>query len=155
MKFRTIAALGAVALVAATGCASMQETGSQQDQSTDTGALTSSSHHKRHHHQVEMTTSQKNAVELAKSYLETGSFSKKGLIQQLSSSAGEGFPRADARFAVNHIHVNWNAQAVKSARDYLDTGSFSKRGLYEQLSSSAGEGFTPAQARYAVDKVYS
>jgi hypothetical protein len=101
-----------------------------------------------------MTTSQKNAVESANSYLETQAFSKKGLIQQLSSSAGEGFPRADARFAVNHIHVDWNEQAVKSARAYLDTQSFSKSSLIQQLSSSAGEGFTRAQAEYAVNKVY-
>jgi ABC-type lipoprotein release transport system permease subunit len=102
----------------------------------------------------EMTTSQKNAVESAKNYVDIQAFSKKGLIQQLSSSAGDGFPRADARFAVNHIHVDWNEQAVKSAREYLDTQSFSKSSLIQQLSSSAGSGFTPAQAQYAVSKVY-
>jgi flagellar biosynthesis GTPase FlhF len=102
----------------------------------------------------EMTSSQKNAVESAKSYLETKAFSKKGLIQQLSSSAGEGFPRADAVFAVNHIDVDWSEQAVKSAREYLDIQSFSKSGLIEQLSSSAGEGFTLAQAQYGVNKAY-
>ena len=104
--------------------------------------------------QPEMTTSQKNAVESAKNYLDFKAFSKKGLIRQLSSSAGEGFPKADARFAVNHIQVDWNKQAAKSARDYLDMGSFSQSRLIEQLSSSAGEGFTRAQAEYAVSKVY-
>jgi hypothetical protein len=102
----------------------------------------------------EMTSSQKNAVESATSYLEYGAFSKKGLIQQLSSSAGEGFPKADAVFAVNHIDVDWNEQAVKSAREYLDSSSFSRSALIEQLSSSAGEGFTLAQAQHAVNKVY-
>jgi host cell surface-exposed lipoprotein len=67
----------------------------------------------------EMTTSQKNAVESATNYIELKAFSKKGLTRQLSSSAGDDFPRADARFAVNHIHVDWNEQAVKSAREYL------------------------------------
>jgi hypothetical protein len=81
-------------------------------------------------------------------------FSKQGLIQQLSSSAGEGFSKADAVFAANHVDVNWNDEAVESARSYLDMTSFSRDGLIEQLSSSAGEGFTLAQAQYAADKVY-
>jgi hypothetical protein len=102
----------------------------------------------------EMTSAQSNAVASAKQYLEIQAFSKKGLIQQLSSSAGDGYPRADARFAVNYLHVDWNAQAVKAAREYLDMQSFSKSGLIRQLSSSAGSGFTPAQARYAVNKAY-
>ena len=102
----------------------------------------------------EMTTSQENAVESAKNYLDVQAFSKKGLIQQLSSSAGDDFPRADARFAVNHIHVDWNEQAVKAAREYLEVQSFSKSSLIQQLSSSAGSGFTRAQAEYAASKVY-
>jgi hypothetical protein len=102
----------------------------------------------------EMTTSQENAVESAKSYLAMSAFSKQGLIDQLSSAAGDGFPRADAVFAVNHIDVDWNEQAVKSAEEYLKMTSFSKSGLIEQLSSPAGDGYTLAQAQYAADKVY-
>ena len=103
----------------------------------------------------EMTTAQENAVQAAEDYLSFSSFSKAGLIGQLSSSAGEGFSKADATFAVNHIDVDWNEQAVRAAKDYLDYSSFSKSGLIDQLSSSAGEQFTPAQAQYAADKVYS
>jgi Host cell surface-exposed lipoprotein len=102
----------------------------------------------------EMTASQERAVQSAEDYLDYQAFSKKGLIQQLSSDAGEGFPRADAVFAVNHVDVDWREQAVKAARSYLDMQSFSRSGLIEQLSSSAGEGFTRAQAQYAVNKVY-
>jgi hypothetical protein len=102
----------------------------------------------------EMTSGQENAVESAESYLEYSGFSREGLIQQLSSDAGEGFAKADATFAVNHVDVNWNEEAVESAQDYLDYSSFSSDGLIEQLSSSAGEGFTLAQAQYAVDQVY-
>jgi hypothetical protein len=101
-----------------------------------------------------MTDSQRNAVSAANDYLATQAFSKQGLIDQLSSSAGDGYPKADAVFAVNHIKVDWNEQAVKSARDYLNMQSFSKQELIDQLSSSSGEGFTPAQAEYAVSKVY-
>lgn len=75
-------------------------------------------------------------------------FSRLGLIQQLSSQAGEGYSLADATFAVDSLHVDWNAQAVLSAKNYLSTMSFSCSGLVEQLSSSAGEQFTLAQAQY-------
>jgi hypothetical protein len=53
-------------------------------------------------------------------------FSKAGLIQQLSSPAGEGYSKADAKAAANHVDADWNA----------------------------GETFTPAQARYAANKAY-
>jgi hypothetical protein len=102
----------------------------------------------------EMTSGQENAVESAQSYLEMSGFSKEGLIEQLSSDAGEGFTKAEAKFAVNHVDVDWNDEAVESAQSYLEMGGFSRQGLIEQLSSSAGEGFTPAQTQYAVDKVY-
>ena len=102
----------------------------------------------------EMTSGQENALESAQGYLDMSGFSKQGLIGQLSSSAGEGFSRADAVFAANHVDVNWNDEAVESAQGYLDMSTFSKQGLIEQLSSSAGEKFTVAQAQYAVDKVY-
>jgi len=102
----------------------------------------------------EMTSGQKNALESAKSYIDMSGFSKKGLIQQLSSSAGEGFSKADATFAANHVDADWKAEAVESAQSYLDMGGFSRQSLIEQLASSAGEGFTLAQARYAVDKTY-
>jgi Host cell surface-exposed lipoprotein len=102
----------------------------------------------------EMTSGQENALESAQSYIDMSGFSRKGLIQQLSSAAGEGFSKADATFAANHVDVNWKDEAVESAQSYLDMQSFSKDGLIEQLSSSAGEGFTLAQAQYAADKVY-
>lgn len=35
-------------------------------------------------------------------------FSREGLISQLDSSAGDGFPQSLATFAVNHIKVNWD-----------------------------------------------
>src|SRR4051812_43399472 len=48
------------------------------------------------------TKSQENAIEAAKQYLNSQAFSKQGLIEQLSSSAGSGYPRKDAVFAVKH-----------------------------------------------------
>jgi Host cell surface-exposed lipoprotein len=102
----------------------------------------------------EMTSGQENAVQVAQDYIDMSGFSKAGLIDQLSSSAGEGFSKADATFAANNVDADWNAEAVESAKDYLDMGGMSKSGLIEQLSSSAGEQFTPEQAQYAADKAY-
>jgi hypothetical protein len=99
------------------------------------------------------TPSQQNALNAAKDYLSTSAFSKEGLVDQLSSSAGDGYPHKDAVFAVEHLHVNWKQQAVQAAKDYLHTSSFSCNGLVEQLSSSAGDKYTEDQAQYAAKKV--
>jgi len=95
-----------------------------------------------------MTRGQENALESAESYLDSGDFSKKGLAEQLDY---EEFSKADVRFAIKHVDVNWKAEAVGSAESYLDSGSFSRSGLADQL---AYEGFTPAQVQHAVSKVY-
>src|SRR3954451_17447255 len=102
-----------------------------------------------------MTVAQQQAVESAHSYLSGGGgFSHAGLIKQLTSSYGEGFPKAVAIFAVDHLYVNWNEQAVESAKSYLSGGGgFSHAGLIKQLTSSYGEGFTHAQAVYAANQV--
>lgn len=94
------------------------------------------------------------ALESAESYLEMSGFSKQGLYEQLSSSAGEGFTQSEAQYAVDHVHADWNKEAVQSARSYLEMSPMSRAELIQQLSSSAGEGFTYDQAVYAVDKVY-
>lgn len=98
------------------------------------------------------TVAQEQAIGSAKDYLSVMAFSKRGLIKQLSSKYGDGFSKADAKFAVNHIKVNWKKQAAKSAREYLSTGHFSHDGLVEQLESKYGEGFTHEQAEYGVRK---
>jgi hypothetical protein len=77
-------------------------------------------------------------------------FSRAGLIQQLSSAAGEGFSLADATYGVDATHTDWNAQACLSAKGYLKISAFSHAGLVEQLSSAAGDGYTPAQAEFGV-----
>lgn len=108
----------------------------------------------REHREVEdATLSQQNALQAAEEYLQVSAFSEAGLIEQLSSEAGSQYPHADAVFAVEHLHVNWNEQAVKAANEYLRTSSFSCQGLIEQLSSEAGSRFTVAQAEYAANKV--
>jgi hypothetical protein len=99
------------------------------------------------------TVAQENAIESAHSYLDLSGFSRAGLIQQLTSKAGEGFKMTDAMFAVNHIKVDYNKEAVESGKAYLDISSFSRASLIQQLSSTAGDQFTPAQATYAANHV--
>lgn len=91
---------------------------------------------------------QKNAARSAKNYLSFSGFSRNGLIQQLSSDAGDGYALADATAAVDSLNVDWNEQAVKSAKNYLNMMGFSCKGLIEQLSSRAGDKYTTAQATY-------
>lgn len=99
-----------------------------------------------------LTLSQEQAIGSAQSYLDYTSFSRKGLIRQLSSDAGEGFSVKDATFAVDYLKVDWNEQAAKKAKEYLGYSHFSRSGLIHQLESSAGEGFTHSQAVYGVKK---
>jgi hypothetical protein len=89
---------------------------------------------------------QKNAVRSANSYLSMSGFSRDGLINQLSSSYGDGYNFVDARAAVDSLSVNWNEQAVRSAQQYLSMTGFSCSGLINQLSSDAGDKYTVSQA---------
>lgn len=117
------------------------------DTSTDTGSANSAPAAPQY------TVAQQNAIEAAQSYLDMQGFSRAGLIGQLTSKAGDGFKRADAVFAVNHIKVNWNKEAVEAAKSYLEMGGFSRASLIDQLSSPAGDQFTLAQAQYAANHV--
>lgn len=94
------------------------------------------------------TVPQQNAVRSAKQYLSMQGFSRKGLIQQLSSDAGDGYSVADATVAVDSLNVDWNQEAERSAAQYLKMQGFSCKGLVQQLSSSAGDGYTISQARH-------
>jgi hypothetical protein len=103
-----------------------------------------------------MTIAQQQAVDAAEGYLSMGEgFSQQGLLNQLTSSAGNGFSNSDAEFAVNYLNPNWDQQAVDAAKGYLSIGQgFSQQGLLQQLTSSAGSGFTEAQAEYAINYLH-
>src|SRR3954453_4137352 len=77
----------------------------------------------------------RRALESAESYLAMSGFSKQGLYEQLSSSAGEGFSQAEAQYAVDHVDADWSKEAVESARSYLEMSPMSRNELIEQLSS--------------------
>jgi hypothetical protein len=95
---------------------------------------------------------QANAARSAQQYLDMTGFSRRGLIEQLSSDAGNGYSAADATAAVDSLAVDWDEQAVRSAKQYLEMTGFSCSGLVEQLSSDAGSKYTKAQARFGAEK---
>ena len=94
-----------------------------------------------------LTTAQEQAIGTAEDYLSAGHFSKSGLIGQLKY---EGHSAKDAKFAVEHIKVNWNEQAIGAAEDYLSSGHLSKSGLVDQLKY---EGHSAKDARFAVEHI--
>ena len=93
------------------------------------------------------TPSQKNAIRMAKDYLDYSAFSRKGLIDQL---VFEGFSNADAAYGADNCNADWMEQAVISAQEYLDYSAFSRQGLIDQL---VFEGFTREQAVHGADSV--
>lgn len=95
-----------------------------------------------------LTNQQKNALRSAQAYLSMTGFSRRGLIDQLSSPYGDDYNVADATAAVNSLSVDWNAQAARSAKQYLSMTGFSCRGLIEQLSSDYGDKYTTSEATY-------
>lgn len=77
-----------------------------------------------------VTGPQRQAMGMARDYLDTMPFSKAGLAHQLRY---EGFSRYTADYAVNHITVSWRYQAVRMGRSYLSVMHFSCSGLIRQL----------------------
>jgi Host cell surface-exposed lipoprotein len=102
-----------------------------------------------------MSAADQQAVEAAQGYLNLGSgFSAESLFKQLTSSYGNGFTAAQANFAINYLHPDWDQQAVEAAKGYMALGTgFSRESLIQQLTSSYGNGFTYAQAEYAATQV--
>lgn len=98
--------------------------------------------------QPTMSVEMRNAVDTARSYVDTMPFSEKGLVGQLKF---DGYPKGVATEAVAHLNVNWNTEAVQSAQSYLDTMSFSKKGIIGQLKF---DGFTHGQAEHAANQVF-
>ena len=102
-----------------------------------------------------MDLSTANAFNSAMNYLDMMAFSREGLIDQLSSSYGEGYTMQQATDAIDALEeyglVDWNEEAVRSAENYLDMMAFSRQGLIDQLSADYGEQFTVDQATYAMD----
>ena len=98
--------------------------------------------------EVGLTGPQRNAVRSAKQYLDMSGFSRKGLIEQLSSEYGNQYAVDDATVAVDSMNIDWKENAARSAKQYLSMSGFSCKGLIEQLSSEYGSQYTKEQAKY-------
>jgi hypothetical protein len=118
------------------------------DRSVQLAAVEETAVNKKEAEPAGLTGPQMNAVRSAEQYLGMTGFSRDGLIQQLSSDAGDGYSVLDATAAVDSLSVDWNQNAAKSARQYLSISGFSCKGLIEQLSSGAGDKYTVEQATY-------
>jgi Host cell surface-exposed lipoprotein. len=79
-------------------------------------------------------------------------FSRNGLIQQLSSDAGDSYKISDASVAMYNLNIDWNQEAVKSAKQYLNMKGFSCKGLIQQLTSCAGYTYPVDQATYGQNR---
>ncbi|WP_296680241.1 Ltp family lipoprotein [Novosphingobium sp.] len=94
----------------------------------------------------EISAVQKNAVRSAEDYLSASGFSRRGLIEKLSSNEGGGYSLSDATIAVNNMNIDWSENAAKSARQYLSMSDFSCSALIAKLATEAGDKYTETQA---------
>lgn len=99
-----------------------------------------------------LTAQQQRAAQAGRDYLKLQGFSRQGLIDQLSSSFGDGYSVEDATLAVDSLNADWNAQALRAAKSYLAMQPFSCNALINQLDSSYGEKFTVDQATYGAQQ---
>ena len=95
----------------------------------------------------ELTSSQERALRSAQNSVDLDGSSPLGLIQHLRYD--EGFSKADAAYAVDHVRANWEELAVESAQGRVDgTDGYSPTSLIGHLRYESG--FTKADAMSAV-----
>jgi hypothetical protein len=92
----------------------------------------------------------KSALSKATSYSSMQHLSKQGVYDQLTSEYGEKFSAAAARYAIDNVKADWNANALAKAKSYQSQQSMSPASIHDQLTSSFGEKFTAAEADYAI-----
>jgi len=100
--------------------------------------------------QPDVPTEYKSALATATSYADSQHMSKQGVYDQLVSEYGEKFTAKAAKYAVNNVKADWNANALATAKSYQETQHMSPAAIHDQLTSEYGEKFTQAQADYAI-----
>lgn len=95
----------------------------------------------------------KSALAKATSYANTQNMSKQGVYDQLVSEYGEKFSVEAAKYAIDNVKADWNANALAKAKSYQETQNMSPSAIRDQLTSSYGEKFTPAEADYAIQNL--
>jgi hypothetical protein len=94
-----------------------------------------------------------SALKKADTYANKMNLSKKGLYEQLTSDAGEKFPKEAAQYAVDNVKADWKKNALAKAKSYQNKMSMSKSAIHDQLVSEAGEKFTEEEAQYAINNL--
>jgi colicin import membrane protein len=92
------------------------------------------------------TPSLQSAFDAARYYLDTEAVSKSALLQQMSANGFETYSEAEALYAVNHVGVDWKAEAVEQAKNR--ESPLSPKRLMGYLTEA--DGFSKAEATYAV-----
>jgi hypothetical protein len=92
---------------------------------------------------------QDEALEEAIGYIESGSFSHDGLIEQLEFS---DYSTTAATYAADNCNADWNAEALEDAKLYLGCGAFSEDRLKTMLTEY--DKFTDEEAQYAIDNCF-
>lgn len=92
----------------------------------------------------------KSALNKAVSYSETMHMSKQSIYNQLTSEYGEKFSTEAAKYAIDNMTADWNANALVKAKNYQDTMNMSPAAIRDQLTSEYGEKFTKSEADYAI-----
>lgn len=126
-------------------------TGTHQKQATSPGVGFAPSRAASASQKPGLSTQRRNlfnndrALNTAKDYLSSCSFSKKGLIAQLKA---DGFSLDQAQYAADHCGADWLLQAEAEVRSYIQSGGYSRRWLITQLMY---DGYTLEEAQAAVD----
>lgn len=95
----------------------------------------------------------KSALNKAEQYGDMMHMSKAAIYDQLTSEYGEQFSQEAAQYAIEHMEMDWNANALIKAEEYSDMMHMSKAAIYAQLTSEYGEQFTSDEAQYAIDNI--
>jgi len=94
-----------------------------------------------------------SALKKADTYANKMNLSKKGLYEQLTSDAGEKFPKEAAQYAVDNVKADWKKNALAKAKIYQNKMNMSRSAIHDQLVSNAGEKFTEEEAQYAINNL--
>lgn len=92
----------------------------------------------------------KSALAQATTYANDMHLSKKGVQEQLVSEYGGKFKPEAAKYAIDNVKADWNANALAQAKTYQNDMHLSPAAVRDQLVSEYGGKFTAAEADYAI-----
>lgn len=92
-----------------------------------------------------------SALYKADTYANGMNMSKQGVYEQLTSEYGEQFSAKAAKYAIDNVKADWNANALAKAKTYQNDMHMSPAAIHDQLTSDYGEKFTVAQADFAIE----